>query len=138
MRFIVLLAAIAIVSCTPSADTDASMVDATAADASPEADLSDAVDAATCRPDGSCPNDCLPADAPCWTCSWSFSVADCRCHATPVGEGCFVPDCSAPGPASSGDYCGTYQWCNRACAAGLTCRTAPDAGAGNFLTTCQP
>lgn len=83
----------------------------------------------TCVVGAPCGNDCLPSDAPCWACGTLTYDATCRCRASasscPPATGC-----DNPSPAGVGEFCGTYAWCNRACAAGLTCtgRVSADAG----------
>lgn len=92
------------------------------------------VDAA-CDVGAWCGNDCLASDDACWACGELRYDTACKCR--PVASTCFRPDCSDATPGQSGDYCGTYWWCDRACAAGLTCR-AKDATPGSYLQTCQP
>lgn len=90
---------------------------------------------AACEVGAWCGNDCLANSDACWACGELRYDTACECR--PVASTCFRPDCSDPAPGRSGDYCGTYWWCDRACAAGLACR-AKDATPGSYLQTCQP
>jgi hypothetical protein len=82
-----------------------------------------------------CGNDCLASDDACWACG--ELVYDSACNCRPAASTCVRPDCSNPAPAAEGEHCGTYWWCDRPCAAGLTCRDADDR-ADLYLMTCQP
>ena len=78
-----------------------------------------------------CGNDCYPSDAPCWACGTLRFDADCRCRAS-VGACPPATGCDNPAPAGVGEFCGSYAWCNRPCAAGLTC-TGMVGGAASSL-----
>ena len=91
---------------------------------------------AACEVGAWCGNDCLENDDACWACGELRYDADCNCR--PYASTCFRPDCSNPALGAEGDYCGTYWWCNRACAAGLTCRLKDATMSLVYLRTCQP
>ena len=77
-----------------------------------------------CTPGAVCGNDCTPRDAPCWTCGALRYNGACQCVADP--SNCApATGCDRPGPASEGEFCGSFAWCNRPCAAGLTCTGLP-------------
>lgn len=101
----------------PGADaSDAADVTASDADASETA----VIDGARCTVGATCGNDCLPSDAPCWACGTLRYNADCQCVAS---DNLCAPatGCDNPNPAGAGEFCGSYSWCNRPCAAGLEC-----------------
>ena len=81
-----------------------------------------------------CGNECYPSDAPCSACGTLRYDADCRCRAS-AGACAPATGCDNPAPAGVGEFCGTYAWCNRPCAAGLTCTgmVARDGGATSSL-----
>jgi len=88
----------------------------------------------SCMVGAECGNDCYPSDAPCWACGTLHYDADCNCRAN--ASACApATGCDNPAPAGVGEFCGTYAWCNRPCAAGLTCSglVNPDAGPGGQL-----
>ncbi|MFO0609115.1 MAG: hypothetical protein U0324_38475 [Polyangiales bacterium] len=85
----------------------------------------------TCTPGARCGNDCLPQDAPCWACGSLTYDNQCRCVAS--GGACApATGCDNPAPAGVGEFCGTYRWCNRACADGLTCTGTPPGSDGGL------
>ncbi len=91
-----------------------------------------------------CAEDCMPPDGPCMACGTRYNDSECRCRPIPDHGFCYWPDCTAAGPAEEGEYCGSWWWCDRDCAAGLECRAIPPAedptpGDGaSALRTCQP
>lgn len=110
--------------CTSSPASDAGAPADTSASDSPTADRM-----LTCTPGAQCGSDCLPQDAPCWACGGLSYDSQCRCRS---GGGACAPatGCDNPSPAGEGEFCGTYFWCNRPCAAGLTCTGAASADSG--------
>ena len=93
--------------------------------------------ALTCTPGALCGHDCLPSDAPCWQCGELTFDSQCRCVA-PQGMCAPASGCDNPAPARAGEFCGTYRWCNRPCATGLTCTGIPPGSTnpGDYRRVC--
>lgn len=91
-----------------------------------------------CTPGATCGNDCLPSDAPCWQCGTLTYDGQCRCVA-PQGACAPAFGCDNPTPAGPGEFCGSYRWCNRACAEGLTCTGTPPGSTnpGDYRRVCE-
>jgi hypothetical protein len=128
---------------------DTEVVDSTTADGDVSLDRSD-VDVRTADGDATSDSQCVdaglacgvdcgtPHGGPCFACGTLYLTATCDCRAPRGGGACFWPDCSSPAVGGEGDHCGTYWWCDRACAAGLTCEPdLRDGGFGNYLRSCQ-
>jgi hypothetical protein len=94
-----------------------------------------AVPDAACAVGAWCGNDCDASSDACWACGELRYDANCNCR--PIASTCDRPDCTEAGPAASGEHCGTYWWCERACADGLQCLDQPDRPAATYLRTCQ-
>ena len=102
---------------------------------------------AACLPGATCGADCYaPEEYACSDCGTLYFTHDCGClpDRPPLAE------CQPSEPASLGELCGEYWWCDRACATGLICvpgraDAAGDADAGVDLpeaacnySRCQP
>jgi hypothetical protein len=79
-----------------------------------------------CLPGTECGSDCASADeyvcSDCGTLYYTHSCG-CRLDEEPLAE------CQSSEPASAGELCGEYWWCDRACGAGLHCLPDPSHGA---------
>lgn len=94
---------------------------------------------AACNVGQNCGVDCSgPEQAPCWACGSLYYTSNCECRAMAGAGACIWPDCRTPAVGQEGDYCGTYWWCDRPCAAGLACEPFnTDARWADWMRTCQ-
>lgn len=146
VRFVgVVLGAWCVAGCgdlPPSRETPNSGADGGAADAAPDTDVAPRADeGGACTVGASCGYECLFGEAPCVACGELVVGPDCRCR--PRLSLCApATGCDDPTPAREGEFCGEREWCNRPCAAGLSCTgvvTSDGAAAvGDLRRVCVP